>query len=391
MKVLQVTPVFYPAFDDGGPVVAFDEMCRALARNGCDVKVLTTNAHGWKKRLQVKTDREIEFGINFQVRYCKRMLRRSVAPSLLRVLPSYIKWADVVHLQSVYNFPTIPTIIACRLLQKPLVWSPDGALQRWKGTRRSKSKGIWDGMCRAVAPRKLTIHATSEQEAEESHNAFPNAHTMVIPHGVPIPQQVRHIPNAEKIRLLYLGRLDPKKGIENLVGACKILKDRSRLSWSLTIAGNGDAIYSQRLRQMICQLGFVVGEESKSRQVRMVGQIIGEAKERILEETDVLILPSYTENFGVVVVEALLREVPVIASTGTPWKQLEQKGCGLWVANDPNTLATSIERISHMSLTAMGQRGRQWAEERFSGDRVGKEIIACYKQACDQFRGSDHA
>jgi glycosyltransferase involved in cell wall biosynthesis len=383
MRVLHVTPVFYPAFDDGGPVVAFYELCHSLAKRGCDVRVLTTDAHGGNKSLEVDTGREIELEGNFRIRYCKRLMRRSVSPSLLGLLARYIEWADVVHLQSVYNFPTIPTLVACRIFGKPVVWSPDGALQRWKGTRRATAKAIWDWVCRVIAPNKLIIHATSEQEAYESHRYFRDAQVSVIPHGVPIPEQVKHVEGENLLRLLYLGRLDPKKGIENIVAACKILKEESPLAWSLTIAGKGDAGYAQKLRTTIQGMGFSPGGVDDSPgQVRMVGHVLDEAKERIFQHADVLVVPSYTENFGIVVAEALAREIPVIASTGTPWKRLEEMGCGLWVDNDPESLAKAIERMSQMLLNAMGRRGREWVKECFSGERAAREMLACYETAC---------
>src|SRR5262249_3211017 len=146
MNILHVTPVFYPAFGDGGPVFAFNELCRSLAKLGCDVRVLTTDAHGWKKALDVEKEREVAIERNLFVRYCRRMMRRSVAPTLLHLLPKYIRWADVVHLSSAYNFPTIPTLAICKILDKPVVWTPHGALQRWGGSRRTTAKTVWEAI-----------------------------------------------------------------------------------------------------------------------------------------------------------------------------------------------------------------------------------------------------
>jgi glycosyltransferase involved in cell wall biosynthesis len=388
VRALHVTPVFYPAHGDGGPVVAFYELCRGLAQQGCEVRVLTTDAHGWHRSLDVETAREIEVEPNFQVRYCRRVMRRSIAPMLLRLLPSYIEWADVVHLQSVYNFPTIPTLIACRIYGKPVVWSPDGALQRWQGTRRLAAKGIWDRLCRAVASDKLIIHAASEQEARDARACFPSTEVAVIPHSVPVPRRVWHVERGEAFRLLYMGRLDPIKGIENLVAACKILKDQNRLLWSLTIAGDGETAYAGKLRAMIQSLGLSPdGEQGLPGQVRMVGHVSGDAKERLFEHADMLVVPSYRENFGIVVAEALVRETPVIASTGTPWERIEERGCGLWVDNASESLAKAIERMSNMPLREMGRRGREWARECFPGDRVARDMIACYKAAHNRVSG----
>ena len=79
--------------------------------------------------------------------------RHSVSPTLMRLLPSYIQWADVVHLTGVYNFPTFPTIWRTRSLRRPLIWSPRGALQRWKGSSRIGAKKIWDWLWYHTADR----------------------------------------------------------------------------------------------------------------------------------------------------------------------------------------------------------------------------------------------
>ena len=398
MKVLHVTPVFYPAHGDGGPVIAFYQLCLSLAELGCDVRVLTTDAHGWDKVLDVEKEREVEIVENLRVRYCKRLMRRSVSPTLLRLLPHYIKWADVVHLQSVYNFPTIPTLIACRIFRKPVVWSPDGALQRWSGSRRTKAKAVWEGICRVVAPKTLMLHTTSEQEARESRERFPDVDVVIIPHGIQIPAQVTHIDGSGALRLLYLGRLDPKKGVEYLLTACKMLTEHSELSWSLTIAGSSDAGYTETLRTKIKELGLSVQEDGRAQSplshqggtgmekawaghVKLVGHVLGEAKERLFQNADILVVPSYTENFGVVVAEALAHGIPVIASTGTPWSRLEEMGCGLWVNNDPESLAKAIEQMSRLPLREMGQRGRDWAKEEYRPAMRAQDMVRCYERA----------
>jgi glycosyltransferase involved in cell wall biosynthesis len=382
MKVLHVTPVFYPAHSDGGPIVAFHELCKGLADLSCDVRVLTTNTHGWSKSLAVATDQEIEVEPNLRIRYCKRRFRRSVAPMMLRLLHEYVEWAEVVHLQSVYNFPTIPTLVICRVLGKPVVWSPDGALQRWKGTRRTREKAMWNWICQRVGPKRMTIHCTSQQEAFDSHKYFPASDVRIIPHSVPIPKVTKHIDMKDTLRLLYVGRFDPIKGLENLLAAFQLVNQEGKIGCSLTIAGDGDNSYARRLKSTIKRCAFTLGDrEGKSGQVTMVGYLIGDAKEQLFQNADILVVPSHSESFGVVVVEALVREVPVIASTGTPWQQLEKIKCGMWVNNDPRSLAEAIKHMKNMPLREMGERGRGWATTEFQRRNVATHMLSCYKHA----------
>ena len=376
MNVLHVSPAFFPAHIYGGPIESGFQLCRYLALSGCNIRVLTTDADGPDHVLDVEKNRETEITGGLRVRYCPRLMRHSVSATLLRLLPSYIRWADLVHLTAVYSFPTIPTLLFCHLSGKPVVWSPRGALQRWVGSRHVRPKRIWEWMCRAAAPRRLVLHATSEEEAVESVKSFPGMKTVVIPNGVEIPEKARHSRTSGPLRLAFLGRLDPKKGIENLLAACNILKGSASVTFSLIIAGAGDRAYTQTLKERIARL-------SLSSQVEMVGEVSGEEKEQLFENADIVVVPSYTENFGMVVVEALAHGVPVIASKGTPWRRVEEVACGLWVKNASESLAMAVEQMSRMPLFDMGNRGREWMMREFSWNGRAREMLACYSALLD--------
>jgi glycosyltransferase involved in cell wall biosynthesis len=333
---------------------------------------MTTDANGLSAVLNVVKEREIEIAENLRVRYCRRLMRHSVSLTLLRFLPSYLKWADVVHLTAVYSFPTIPTLLACKILDKPVVWTPRGAFRRWQGSTKVQVKAVWECICRSVAPGRLVLHVTSEEEAKESLEKFPKLKTFIIPNGVTIPDQVTHHISNRSLRLLYLGRLHPIKGIENLLHACNILSGTSDNKWLLTIAGPGDQSYIRTLRALIEELEL-------SQQVKMLGEVSGEVKKRVFENADIVILPSYTENFGMVVAEALVYGVPVIASKGTPWRRVEEKKCGLWVSNDAESLARAIKQMSQMPLGEMGLRGREWMQREFSWNTKAEEMVNLYK------------
>ncbi len=340
-------------------------------KNGVEVRVLTTNTNGLDAVLEVETSREIGLEAGLSIRYCPRVMRHSVSPSLLRWLPAHVRWADLVHLTAVYSFPTLPTLLASRWYGKPVVWSPRGALQRWRGSRRVGQKKLWDSICRLVAPRQLVLHTTSPEEAAESQKCFPALKATVIPNGVVIPAEVSRVCRNGELRLGFLGRLDPKKGVENLLAACGVLQRNQSTRYSLKIAGAGPASYTQALKSQIESLRL-------SSHVELLGEVSGEAKSRFFQAADIVIVPSHTENFGMVVAEALAHGVPVIASRGTPWKGLDEVGCGLWVNNSPDSLAGAIERMSQMSLSEMGQVGREWMQKDFSWDECARKMIDLY-------------
>jgi glycosyltransferase involved in cell wall biosynthesis len=233
-------------------------------------------------------------------------------------------------------------------------------------------KAIWERCCQPVAPKRLVLQLTSDAERRESLERFPASETIVIPEGVEIPDEVTYASADGALCLAFLGRLDPKKGIENLFHACCVLNGISSRNWSLTLAGAGDPYYTEALRALRDDLAL-------SQQVVLVGEVTREAKRKFFEDVDILVVPSYTENFGMVVAEALAHGVPVIASKGTPWERLEEMGCGLWVDNDPKSLADAIARMSRMPLRDMGLRGRRWMEEEFAWPFVAQQMVQLYQ------------
>lgn len=378
MKILHIMPSFYPAVIYGGPIESVHQLCRHISRLGGEVRVLTTDANGPKEVLDVEKGRDI-LGIDgIRIRYCRRILPDALSLEFLQNLYEYIKWADVVHLTSVYSFPVIPSLFMCRMLGKPMVWSPRGSLQRWEGSTRVLLKKAWDQVCNWLCTdRSVCLHVTSELEKEESLRAIPNVSYAIIANGVSIPEQVENYSAMTEIgrRLLFIGRLHPKKGLENLIEAMSLLDERYRL----TICGDGEAAYRNSLQK-------IVDAQRLTDRIRFVGHVEGALKSEHFQSADVCIVPSHTENFGMVVVEALAHSVPVIASQATPWKELESRGCGSWVANDPATLASAISSIYNQSLIEMGRRGRAWMEEGFGWENKAKQMLAVYERAIQQMR-----
>jgi glycosyltransferase involved in cell wall biosynthesis len=191
-----------------------------------------------------------------------------------------------------------------------------------------------------------------------------------------IPGTVRRVRDGDRLRLLFLGRLDPKKGIENLLDACAIVRQGKEVAFQLTVAGDGDKEYVRSLHRRIGDLGL-------ADVVQLIGWVDGGAKASLLERSDLLVLPSHTENFGMVVAEALAHGVPVIASRGTPWGQLEEVGCGLWVENEPKALAEAVTRAAGMPLEEMGDRGRRWVSRELVWPTVAERMVDVYHRLVD--------
>jgi glycosyltransferase involved in cell wall biosynthesis len=380
LRILHVIPAFYPATFWGGPIYSTYGLCKATAEiAGISLRVLTTDSAGpsTAQRLPAHESNPIRYPPGYEVYFCRRLAGAAVSLELLGRLLNLARWADIIHLTGVYSFPTIPTLLLARILRIPLVWSPRGALQasyEWTGARRRTTKRIWEKLCnRIIKGQGWVFHVTSEPERHGSLQLIPAAHAEVVPNGIEVNEngQRRTWRLRGQLRVLFLGRLDPKKGLENLIDA--LSKFRSA-ELNLNICGSGDVVYVKSLRQRVETLGL-------SQIVTFRGHVADEEKANVFARADVCVLPSYSENFGMVVCEALAHGVPVIVSTRTPWGAVADHGCGYWVPNDPDSLARALRAIQQEDLESMGRRGRAWMRRDFDWGRIARRMYGIYEEA----------
>jgi glycosyltransferase involved in cell wall biosynthesis len=366
LKILHLSPSFYPATFYGGPIRSGLALCTELVKLGCDIRVLTTNSNGPRV---VGAPSGEEASINgVRVVYCQRMFRPDIAPSLLLRLPHYIRWADVVHITGVFNYTTLPGLAGAALWKKPVVWTPRGALMDYGLQRRRHLKRAWLWASGALCPRRTALHVTSEEEREQAAAALPGIPASIIANGVDIPEQVIRPRQGETLRLLYIGRLHSKKALENLLSALKMVPDAI-----LTIGGEGEREYTAHLHRLTSELGL-------QDRVTFTGEVLGSAKRQLFDISDAFVMPSHSENFGISIAESLAHGVPVIASHGTPWSRIEEIGCGLWTGNSPESLAAAIRQVREMPLFEMGARGRIWIQSEYTWQPRAHEMIALYQE-----------
>ncbi len=171
-------------------------------------------------------------------------------------------------------------------------------------------------------------------------------------------------------RLLFTGRVTPIKGLVNVVAALPITN-----GWRLRIVGPDQDGHTGELKAL-------AEKEGVADRIDFVGPKYDEALAQEYLNADCFILPSFSENFGSVVVEALAAGVPVIASKGTPWAELVERKCGWWVDNDPETLARTIQAMMALSdgeREAMGARGRALVEAKYQWPAIGRQMLAAYR------------
>lgn len=374
--MLHVTPCYYPATIWGGPIFSTKAICDNISdRDEFIVRVLTTDTAGPKRTQNLMlNERTVEFEHGYEVFYGRRLLRNSISTQMLFNLPRQIIWADVIHLTSTYNFPVLPTLALARLMNKPVVWSPRGALQataQWDEAPNKRLKSALEVVYRLVRSQKTVLHVTAEEERSYSLTRIPGINSVIIKNSVEIPEidiDKRQWKIGGNVNLTFLSRIHEKKGIERLLTALSELPEHFKLD----VYGAGEQRYLNHLRRMVSGLGI------KGR-VKFLGHVDGQAKTNAFLNADIFVLPTHSENFGIVIAEALAHGVPTITTKNAPWAEIESRESGLWIDDDTQSLVSAIQSLSGKDLEQVGRNGRRWMEQSFSPSIMGDQFAELYK------------
>lgn len=253
--------------------------------------------------------------------------------------------------------------------------SPHGMLEPWALAHKGLKKRLaWPIYQKRILQRANCLHATSQYEGENLRRLGLTAPIAIIPWGVEVSECGRRGGNfcGQEKSLLFMGRLHPVKGLPLLLEAWAKV---TRRGWKLRIAGPDEGGHQTELQRLVGALGI---QDS----VEFLGPVWGEAKEQMFLESDLFVLPTYSENFGIAVAEAMAYGLPVITTHGAPWKVLEEEGCGWWVPVSVEGIAAALEdalRKEPEELAGMGALGRKIVAERFAWSAVAEQFLESYR------------
>ena len=296
----------------------------------------------------------------------------SKVKSLARMISDY----DLVHIHGLWLPCCHAASNAAFQIALPVVVSPDGMLHPWALDRRWLKKRLaWFAYQRRDIARASLVHATADMEAEYIRKLCIRAPVAVVPNGTTIPAVVSHAWKSKSRQMLFLSRICTGKGLEDFLG---VMAGHKALlashEWKLVIAGYGEGGYLKSLKDLSSRLGL-------NDMVTFRGPVEGSAKWNLYRSSELFVLPSVSENFGMVVAEALACGVPVLTTRGTPWADVERYRCGWWVDVGAASLSDTLRRIVVLPrsiLARMGSRGRELVRTRYSGDRLGRSLKAVY-------------
>ena len=383
MRVLHVVPSYLPARRYGGPIVSVHALCAALVRAGVDVDVFTTDADG-PGRSPVPLGRRVDLdgvGVHYFERRSPSRLYR--APELARELERRVTEYDLVHLHSIFLWPTLTAARAARRHGVPWIVSPRGMLVQDLFQERGRlRKRLW---LELFERRTLTgaagLHATSSLEIEEARSfGLEDRPWFMVPNGFEPPSIENTAALSSPVRdaiaggfeVLFLGRLSWKKELDRLVEALALVPDAR-----LVIAGPDDEDLTADLKRQAAGLGI-------ADRVTFVGQVDDAAKAALFAAARCLALPSRNENFANVVLEALAAGLPVATTPGVGTSPLVARhGVGRVASNERVEFARALRELIELpdeDRERIAVRGPRLVSEHFTWDGIAADMLARYTE-----------
>lgn len=340
----------------GGPSRSVPQTCLELAKLGVNVEIIT----------QV-TENPVIIPKNKKLKVSYKSINE------LYIFGSNLNKdrVDLIHIQHIWTPYVNVMAYWARKKNIPYLITPRGMLEPWILERNSWKKKIALFLYQSKALHKANhIHATAQLEANNIRKiGLPNPIT-IIPNGINLSEVKSIKSNYGSKKMIFLSRIHPKKGIELLLEAWRNINTQN---WILEIAGNGDESYIKSLENSSLDL----------KNVKFVGSKYEESKWDFIRSADVMVLPTFSENFGIVVAEALAVGVPVLTTFGAPWKDLKTYRCGWWIDLTVEKLQTTLLSIFETSTNEfekMGERGVDLVKKKYNIKAISKEIKSLYEK-----------
>ena len=302
---------------------------------------------------------------------------------------------DLVEVHSLWQTNLHQAVVAARAKGVPYVLTPRGCLDVWSLQQKWLKKKIALMTYQGYDLRHaIAIHTTSDEESRQVRRLGYHQPLLQFPNGVNLPDELPDkVREGDCRRMLFLSRMHPKKGVLELVEAWHRVKPAGwvcELVYSM--GSDAERAYEQQVKQRILELGLTyvdvascrVGrdEDVASTDFIFIGPLDDEKKWAAYRRADCFVLPTHTENFGIVIAEALCAGLPVITTKGAPWQELETTGSGWWVDVSVEAIADAISKATSLSddeLQEMGCCGHELVVDRYSWGQIALRMKSAYE------------
>lgn len=400
IKLLHISPSYFPAFRFGGPIQSVHLLNKSLVKKGVKVDVLTTkagltveqrekikersNSEGWclvDSASSDKSDYAVTSGVRVKylsfVGYEHYNFSIQMVKEIWKIIDDY----DIVHITAVWNFPVLVGSVISFVKNKPYIISTRGALHQEALSSKSAfvKKLYFNLLAKHYLKKAFAIHYTTEVEKEESELVLKHKDCFVIPNGIDL-REIDNRDQRSEIRItekyiLILGRIDRIKGFDILIPAfANIIVKYNDLK--LVVAGDDTTPYTKEVRKMI-------EAQNISNKVIFTGQVIGDDKWSLYKNALMFVLPSYSENFGMSVVEAMACGCPVVISDKVGiYKEVAVNNAGIIVSTIVESVAEGIKKLlndENLKRT-IAANGKTMVEKYYDIDKVSDSMIIQYKK-----------
>lgn len=362
MHVIHVVPAITE--EASGPTYTVVRLCDALIAEGVEARLAALDWAPMASPLVYLHVFPLGMGL--------RRLGWSTAMARWLVTQADTGKVDLLHNHSLWMMPNVYPGRVARRFGTPLVVSPRGTLSEWAIQSGSAVKTFfWPLVQRPALAATTCFHATARSEYEDIRRMGFKQPVAVISNGVDIPSLTAK-PAGGLRTLLFLGRIHHKKGLDMLLPAWGAVQARFP-DWRLRIAGPDNDGYLKKMQVLGVELGL--------ERIEFCGPVYGDEKWRTYGEADLFILPTYSENFGIAVAEALASGTPAIVTKGAPWEGLVEQDAGWWIDTGLDALVSCLETTLTCTTEALvekGVRGRDWMQREFSWQVAGRRMALTY-------------
>ncbi|NCJ07642.1 glycosyltransferase [Synechococcales cyanobacterium C] len=381
MKILLVIPSLGSI--DGGTTNTVISLAESLGSQGINVDVVTTNANGL-----ALVDVPLYTWLNksgYRVRYFSysNLGTYKWSISFANWLFNHVSDYDIVHIHAIFSLPNIPAYFACQFKQIPYVVTPHGMLEPWALSYKAWKKKLYYFIFERPALKKASfIQAISSLEAEHIHLLNLDVNVALVANGVHL-DHYENLPDSKiffeqfpkilsKTLILFLGRIDPKKGLDLLSEAFKDINCQFP-NTHLVIAGPDAIGFQPKVEGFFAQYGCL---ES----VTFTGMLTGKLKYAALSASDLYVAPSYSEGFSISILEAMASSLPCIITTGCNFPEALESHSAYIVEPNASQIGDALRRCLQNSEAAreMGMRAHELVCKYYTWDKVATQLIDVY-------------
>lgn len=334
MRILFVNGSYFPAFLGGASTFVY-WIASTLHSKKVETTVITTSTGQYNdENIRFNKIFEYEYG---NVIYVKTLIHKFPLNLILRLF-NLIKKNEIIHINGLFYLSSPFSVLVSILLKKKIIWSVHGELDPPALMHNRIRKKITLYIYNIFFAKRAVFHTTCNEEKQFTLNNLPRAKNVIVePIYMNLSKKISTKKNSE---IIFLGRIDKKKGIENLLYA---FKSSSLLEkYKLLILGDYNSVYGQSIIDLVNDLKL-------NSKVIFKGHVVGSEKDKFLATSKMLFMPSHTENFGIVVIESLNQGTPVFASNTTPWKILKKYNAGYWESNSIDSIRLAMNKLNKLT------------------------------------------